>query len=64
MRGVKYAGLIDSLLESGSTTPHNRRNKDAHYLYMSSSLHGANIMKEGSRHDFVLSSVSCNCPHV
>ncbi len=53
---------LESLEEVYSTTPHNRWNKDAHYLYMSSSLHGANTIKEGSRHDFVPPYVMCNCP--
>ena len=54
-------GLLDSLAELHSTTPHNRWNKDAQLLYMWNSLHGAHIINEGARHDFVPSYVRRNC---
>ena len=51
---------LENLEEYYSPTSHNRRYKDAHYVYTWSSLHGAKIIKEGSRHDFVPSYVMCH----
>ncbi len=52
--------VLESLEELRSTTSHNRWNKDAQLLYMWNSLHGAHIINEGARHDFVPSYVICH----
>ena len=51
------------LLRVGCVPPaYNKPEEDARHFYIWFSLHGANLIKEGSRHDFFRRDVSCNCP--